>query len=258
MQVAIRIPLFQVSWDFCTPFHPTIQNVSLQSKRHTVQSSVQILNTLPSFEDSADFATAIIFVDGVWSWQTWCKKFMDFPIRRTWTKKDIFFSSDLQIRKKNPPNQKAIHNHQDSRIFCHPCVLLASQSQPQQSRTSALTQKGFKHKLLFPPWDLLKKKVYQLDNGKEKQSYSLPQQTIIKFLRGLFIVKFGLYFLNGNLNSSIGQTNHQKINFLIPTFFDCSIVIKEGIIDFLKVYLSCHNRSVLTVGSEATKNCRLK
>lgn len=48
-------------------------------------------DTLPPFEDSADLATAIIFVDGVWSWQTWCKKFMDFPIRRTYKQEIIIF-----------------------------------------------------------------------------------------------------------------------------------------------------------------------
>lgn len=32
------------------------------------------------------------------------------------------------------------------------------------------------------------------------------------------------------------------------------IVRKEGIMDFLRVYLSCHKRSSFTVGSDATKN----
>lgn len=34
-----------------------------------------------------------------------------------------------------------------------------------------------------------------------------------------------------------------------------SIVKKDGIIDFLREYLSCHRRSVFTFGSDATKNC---
>ncbi len=33
-----------------------------------------------------------------------------------------------------------------------------------------------------------------------------------------------------------------------------SIVKNEGIIDFLREYLSCHRRSVFTLGSDATKN----
>lgn len=43
-----------------------------------------------------------------------------------------------------------------------------------------LMQKGFKHKLLFPTGEISLNKVYQLESGKEKQTYSLPQQTIFK------------------------------------------------------------------------------
>jgi len=38
------------------------------------------------------------------------------------------------------------------------------------------------------------------------------------------------------------------------TFLAWSGVRKDGIIAFLRLYLSCHNRSSLTVGSDATKN----
>ena len=41
-----------------------------------------------------------------------------------------------------------------------------------------------------------------------------------------------------------------------PTFRDWSIVMKDGIMDVRSVYLSCHSRSVFTVGSDATKNCK--
>lgn len=71
------------------------QSMGGQSKGETLNN----INTVPSFEDSADFATAIIFVDGVWSWQTWCKKFMDFPIKRTWTKQDLK-KKQLAYKKK--------------------------------------------------------------------------------------------------------------------------------------------------------------
>lgn len=50
-----------------------------------------------------------------------------------------------------------------------------------------------------------------------------------------------------SISTSQSQQSH-------PTFLDWSIVMKDGIIDFLRVYLSCHSRSVFTVGSDATKN----
>lgn len=41
----------------------------------------------------------------------------------------------------------------------------------------------------------------------------------------------------------------------VRTLRACSMVKKDGIIDFLREYLSCHRRSVFTFGSDATKNC---
>lgn len=38
------------------------------------------------------------------------------------------------------------------------------------------------------------------------------------------------------------------------TFRAWSMLMKDGIMDFRSVYLSCHSRSALTVGSDATKN----
>lgn len=40
------------------------------------------------------------------------------------------------------------------------------------------------------------------------------------------------------------------------TLLAWSVVMKEGIMDFLRLYLSCHSLSFFTVGSAATKNCK--
>ena len=44
----------------------------------------------------------------------------------------------------------------------------------------------------------------------------------------------------------------------VCTLWDWSMVMKEGIMDFLREYLSCQRRSVFTLGSDATKNCTRK
>ena len=48
------------------------------------------------------------------------------------------------------------------------------------------------------------------------------------------------------------QTNSAL--YVSCTFLAWSAVMKEGIMDLRRLYLSCHSRSSLTVGSEATKN----
>lgn len=41
---------------------------------------------------------------------------------------------------------------------------------------------------------------------------------------------------------------------VVCTLLACSMVMNVGIMDFLREYLSCHRRSVFTLGSDATKN----
>lgn len=41
---------------------------------------------------------------------------------------------------------------------------------------------------------------------------------------------------------------------IVCTLQAWSMVKNEGIMDFLREYLSCHRRSVFTLGSDATKN----
>lgn len=69
------------------------------------------------------------------------------------------------------------------------------------------------------------------------------------------------------LNLTSGKSNRREINGLSYisevigwscvgafTLRAWSMVMNEGIIDFLREYLSCHRRSVFTLGSDATKN----
>lgn len=128
--------------------------------------------------------------------------------------RDIFFNfnSDLHVRLK--ANKKANHNQQHNRVFCPLSSILALQSQPQQPRTSLPTQNTVKHKHLSPQ-DLLKQRLLP-KYGKNKQSYSLPQQITLLTLLSLRWVctdKFGLYFLNKNLNSSIDKQIIRKLIF---------------------------------------------
>lgn len=74
---------------------------------------------------------------------------------------------------------------------------------------------------------------------------------------------------NSSLEIKVGSNRHIKSRFFgsarrisgcvwvcvgVYTLRAWSMVMNEGIIDFLREYLSCHRRSVFTLGSDATKN----